>query len=226
MFGKLLSVFAATVAVASAYTQPVGEPNGNPIYKPGLNELVPAGSPYTITWTPTTQDTVTLLLLRGPSNNVVPLYPIVEGIANTGTYDWTPSLDLQPDTTGYGIQLICDDTGAYQYSTQFGISNDNYSGSNSSSSAAYPSSTVASNTTMTTQTSSEVTVLSTGMPANSSVIQPTSAMTVPSTLGSEPTTTAATATTSQGAVSTGAAGRLGMSLGGAVAALAVAVAAF
>jgi len=222
MLSKFLSVFAATLAVASAYTTPVGEPNGNPIYKPGLNEIVPAGQPYTITWTPTTQDTVTLLLLRGPSNNVVPLYPIVENIDNTGTYDWTPSTDLQPDTTGYGIQLICDDTGAFQYSTQFGISNPDYTNSTSSS---YPSSTAASNTTMTTKTSSSAHVFSTGVPPNSSVIQPTNTPTVPSTL--EPTTTiVATTAGTKAPVSTGAAGRLGMSLGGAVAALAVAVAAF
>ena len=66
---------------------------------------------------------MTLVLLRGPSNNVVPLYPIVEKIPNTGTFVWTPATTLQPDVTHYGIQLIDDQTGAYQYTTQFGISN-------------------------------------------------------------------------------------------------------
>jgi len=244
MFGKLLSVFAATLAVASAYTTPVGltcpqyfdlrkhtdvlwkvgEPTGNPIDKPGLNEQVPAGQPYTITWTPTTQDTVTLLLLRGPSTNVVPLYPIVENIQNTGTYVWTPSTDLQPDTTGYGIQLICDDTGAYQYSTQFGISNPSYTGGSSNST----STSTPSNSTM-SSSSTTVSVLSTGMPAsNSSIIQPTGTMSVPSTLGTAAATTvvATTVGTTHAPASTGAAGRLGMSIGGAVAALAAAVAAF
>lgn len=227
MFGKLLSVFAATLAVASAYTTPVGDPQGNPIYKPGLDEQVPAGQPYTITWTPTTQDTVTLLLLQGPSNNVVPLYPIAESIDNTGTYVWTPSTDLAPGTSGYGIQLICDDTGEYQYSTQFGISNPNYTGGNSTSASSYSSSTASSNATMST-TSSSMSVLSTGMPANSSsILQPSSSMTVPTTLQSSGATAAGSGTpTATRAVSTGAAGRLGVSVGGAVAALAVAVAAF
>lgn len=62
------------------------------------------------------------MLLRGPPNNVIPLYPIVERIPNSGSYSWTPSTALTPDTTGYAIQLIVDSNGQYQYSNQFGIS--------------------------------------------------------------------------------------------------------
>jgi len=121
---SLFALFTAGLsAVVSAYTTPVGEPSGNPITEPGLGEIVDAGEPYTITWTPTTPGFVTLLLLRGPSNNVLPLYPIVENTPNTGTYEWTPAADLEDDITGYGIQLIVDSSGQYQYSTQFGISN-------------------------------------------------------------------------------------------------------
>ena len=48
----LFTVLAtAFTSFANAYTTPVGDPQGNPIYKPGLNEIVPVGSPYTITWT-------------------------------------------------------------------------------------------------------------------------------------------------------------------------------
>ena len=66
---------------------------------------------------------MSLLLLRGPSNNVVPLgAPIVVGIPNSGSFVWTPASSLEADTTHYGIQLIDDITGQYQYSTQFGIS--------------------------------------------------------------------------------------------------------
>lgn len=73
---------------------------------------------------PTSSGTITLLLLRGPSENVVPLKPIAEGIPNTGSYVWTPDSSLEPDVSRYGIQLIQDSDGAYQYSTQFGISGD------------------------------------------------------------------------------------------------------
>ncbi len=127
-------VSAAVLGLTSAYTQPVGDtPSGNPISQPGQGAIVPVGTPYTITWNPTTAGTVTLVLLRGPSTNVVPLYPIAEKIANTGVYVWTPSAALQPDTTHYGIQLIVDATGQFQYTTQFGISNPAYGVSSSSS---------------------------------------------------------------------------------------------
>ncbi|MCJ1235053.1 hypothetical protein MMC14_003017 [Varicellaria rhodocarpa] len=120
-------ISAAFTGLTAAYTTPVGaNPSGNAIYKPALNEVVPVNQAYTITWNPTIQGTVTLVLLRGPSTNILPLYPIVEKIPNTGSYIWTPSSSLQPDTTHYGIQLIDDQTGAYQYTSQFGISNPSY----------------------------------------------------------------------------------------------------
>jgi len=127
----------------AAYTQPTGNLQGNPIYTPSLNEIVPAGKPYKITWNPTTPGTVTLVLLRGPSTNVKPLYAIVEKIPNSGSYEWTPATNLEPDVTHYGIQLIVDATGDYQYSTQFGISNPSFV-SSSSSSAAVTSSSISS----------------------------------------------------------------------------------
>ncbi|KAI9801902.1 MAG: hypothetical protein M1833_002216 [Piccolia ochrophora] len=155
---------AAWSAFASAYTQPVGDtPSGNPISKPGLNEVVPVNQPFTIEWDvsnplnllpassctdiypkPTTPGTVTLLLLRGPSENVKPLFPIAEKIPNQGSYIWTPGQDLEPDTTRYGIQLIVDETGAYQYTSQFGISNNDYKPSSTSSTSSSSASASAS----------------------------------------------------------------------------------
>ena len=65
---------------------------------------------------------MTLVLLRGPSENVLPLSTIVAGIPNTGTYTWTPSLSLEADVTHYGLKLLVDGSDQFQYSTQFGIS--------------------------------------------------------------------------------------------------------
>jgi hypothetical protein len=81
-----------------------------------MGDIVPVGQPYTIKWTPSTQGTVTLLLLKGPSENAVPQYAIVEKIDNSGSYTWTPSTDLVASDAatpakGYGIQLIDDATG-------------------------------------------------------------------------------------------------------------------
>ncbi|KAI9888518.1 MAG: hypothetical protein M1814_006852 [Vezdaea aestivalis] len=215
-----LSVAAtAFAALTSAYTQPVGDsPSGNPITKPGLNEIVPVGTPYTITWTATTPGTVTLLLLRGPSTNVVPIGPpIVEAIANTGTYQWTPPATLEPDTTRYGIQLIVDSNGAYQYTSQFGISNPNYTGGN-----ATTTTTGAANGTATTYVVPTTAVNTTciyclgnvtasAQTVPSSIVLPTGTLTVPSTLvpvvPTAATSAPAASSASAAATATGAAAR-------------------
>lgn len=147
---SLFSLFTAGLALfaplATAYTKPVGDsPKGNPISQPGFMSVVPAGKPFTVTWEPTTPGTVTLVLLKGPAENAQPQYAIVENIPNDGVYAWTPSKHLEPTdgAEGYGIQLICDKDGQYQYTTQFGISNPDYSAADTSSSAA-PASTSSS----------------------------------------------------------------------------------
>ncbi|KAK5165631.1 hypothetical protein LTR04_001180 [Oleoguttula sp. CCFEE 6159] len=167
---SIFSLFAAGLAtLASAYTTPVGDPSGNPISRPGLNEIVPVGTPYTVTWNPTTPGTVTLVLLRGPSTNIVPLYTIAEQIPNTGAFVWTPATTLEADTTHYGIQLIVDATGQYQYTTQFGISNPSVPSSSSSSSTA--SATVSSSSaTVSSSASSTASVITTASSTSSSVV--------------------------------------------------------
>lgn len=115
--------FFAGLAAAQIHA-PVGEPSGNPITRP-LNEVVPTCEQFTITWQPTTANTVSVLLLKGPATNVVKFGPsLAEGIANSGSLSWTPASDLEATggPNGYGIQIIDDVTGQYQYSTQFGIS--------------------------------------------------------------------------------------------------------
>lgn len=120
---SIASVVSCLAALAMAATKPdyTQDPTGNAILKPGLNELVPAGKPYTITWDPTTTGPVSLVLLRGPSTNVVPIETLADSIPNSGSFSWTPSTSLEPDTTHYGLLLVVEGTGQYQYSTQFGI---------------------------------------------------------------------------------------------------------
>lgn len=105
---------AAFAPLASAYTQPKGDPSGNAIYEPGLNSIVPVGKPFSITWEPTTEGKISLVLLHGPSTNVVPIATIAESIDNSGSYSWTPSTSLAPNNTYYGIELIVEGTGQYQ----------------------------------------------------------------------------------------------------------------
>ncbi|KAF2720913.1 hypothetical protein K431DRAFT_346814 [Polychaeton citri CBS 116435] len=159
---SILSLFTAGLAifgpVTFAWTQPQGDsPEGNPIYTPGLHEVVPAGKSYTITWKPTTDANVDLVLLKGPSSNAVPQYAIAEKVANTGSYTWTPSTDLVPTgDEGYGIELIDTSTGKYQYSTQFGISNKVSPAEYSDSSASASSSAVVASATSSAAPSSTV----------------------------------------------------------------------
>lgn len=124
-FAILSAVLSAVAGLASAYTTPTTGPIGNPISKPSLHEKVPVGKPYTITWEPTLhpEGTVTLVLVKGPSNNVIPQFAIVEKTPNNGHYVWTPDTSFPDTPEGYGIQLIVDATGQYQWSTQFGFSN-------------------------------------------------------------------------------------------------------
>lgn len=167
---SIAAIFAAASAVM-AYTTPVGEPDTdkNPITKPGLQELVPAGKPYTITWTPSRPEvqTVTLVLLRGPSNNIKFHSVIAEKTANSGTFVWTPSTDLEDDVTHYGIQLIQDVDGKYQYSTQFGVSNKNPT---KSTTTATTNSTVSSTTSSTATSSTSTKLTTTSKPATNSTL--------------------------------------------------------
>ncbi|KAJ5894092.1 differential expressed balu-42 [Penicillium taxi] len=144
------AVVSTFAALAAAYTTPdySKDPSGNAIYTPTLGELVPEGKAFDITWDPTLGDKVSLVLLRGPSSNVVPLETIVEDIDNTGSYTWTPSTSLETDTTHYGILLVVEGTGAYQWSVQFGISNeDGTVDSTSTAVSSVAASTTAASTT-------------------------------------------------------------------------------
>ncbi|KAF7592773.1 hypothetical protein BBP40_012531 [Aspergillus hancockii] len=143
----IFAAISAFAALATAHTNPdySQSPSGNPIYTPGLNEQVPAGKPYSITWNPTTTGAVSLVLLRGPSNNVQPLETIAEQIPNSGKFEWTPATTLEADVTHYGLLIVVEGTGQYQYSTQFGISNNNVASSSVASSTEAATSTTAAN---------------------------------------------------------------------------------
>jgi hypothetical protein len=128
------TVISTLAALAAAHTQPdySKQPGGNAITSPGLHEQVPEGAAYHIKWEPTEGKTVSLVLLRGPSTNVKPIATIAEQIPNSGDFTWTPSSSLEIDDTHYGLLLVVEGTGQYQYSTQFGIAKGSGSGSSDS----------------------------------------------------------------------------------------------
>ncbi|KAH7043786.1 Ser-Thr-rich glycosyl-phosphatidyl-inositol-anchored membrane family-domain-containing protein [Macrophomina phaseolina] len=122
---SLLTLLATSLATV---TRADNGPTANAVRVPGLHDIVPVGLPYTIKWdadAPYVGGTVSLTLLKGPSTNAVPYLSIVNGTTNNGSYTWNVPTTL-PDSngdTGYGIMMVIDANSAYQYTTQFGISN-------------------------------------------------------------------------------------------------------
>ncbi|RJE24975.1 Extracellular serine-threonine rich protein [Aspergillus sclerotialis] len=243
---SLATVVSALAAVVTAHTQPdySKAPSGNAILKPGLQEAVPAGKPYDIKWQPTTEGPVSLVLLRGPSTNVQPLVTIAEQIPNDGSFTWTPSTELEPDVTHYGLMLVVQGTGQYQYSTQFApncFRLHRYSGRPlaayyNSCCRAYPTVVETVTTTDCPETTpaahstipvSVNTSSPTLAPSSSAPVQPTTMQTSSSRAVSSSAAPSAGPSSSgpSGPIFTGAASRNGLSIG-AVAAGAVAVLAF
>ncbi|OAX82462.1 hypothetical protein ACJ72_03194 [Emergomyces africanus] len=221
------AVFTAFAALAAAATEPdySQDPTGNPIASPGLNEIVPAGKSYTIKWQPTTDGEVSLILLRGPSNNVKPIGIIADSIKNDGSYEWTPSTDLEGDVSHYGILLVVEGIGQYQYSTQFGIKNDKKpvpSGTTAYSVSPSPTdSPTDDNTAYPTETATRTLVpISTG----TVTICPPTKVPTPAPTGALPTGPSNPSPSSPPLE--GAAGRNGVAFGGIVIAAAVAIFAF
>ncbi|KAJ5444217.1 uncharacterized protein N7458_008089 [Penicillium daleae] len=159
----LVSAFAA---LAAAYTTPdySNPPQGNAVRAPGLNEQVPEGKPYTIKWDHDLGKTVSIVLLRGPSTNVVPIATIAESIPNSGEFVWTPSASLTPDVTHYGLLIVVEDAGAnhgaYQWSTQFGLSKAEGSTTTTTATTATTAITTpsGSHTTATSSSTSKLTI--------------------------------------------------------------------
>ena len=69
----------------------------------------------------TTKGKVSIALLRGPSDLAEEFQCLANSIDNTGTFQWKLDPNLEDDTLRYGLKIIVDDTGEYQYSPQFGV---------------------------------------------------------------------------------------------------------
>lgn len=120
---------AGLVAAVSAFTQPTSQTYGS-LLTPNTDSPVTTGQDYKITWTPkdpTDGVTVSLVLCNGPGSNcVLQSSAIVEKVpAAAGSYTWSVPCSLPEGTastaTGYGMLIIVDGTGEFQYSTQFSV---------------------------------------------------------------------------------------------------------
>jgi len=123
--------FAAGLAtLAQAFTQP-GAHTWGPLLAPDTSSSVTQGKDFTVTWDPESHPTdgvtVSLVLCHGPGSNcVLSGSAIAEGLpASQKSFDWKVPCDLAPGvqstSTGYGMLIIVDGTGEFQYSTQFSV---------------------------------------------------------------------------------------------------------
>ncbi|EME41469.1 hypothetical protein DOTSEDRAFT_135662 [Dothistroma septosporum NZE10] len=128
LFTNIFTTATLFLGLTSAYHQPVQPPSWGALTRPDTAHPVTKGQPYRITWdykAPT--KTVSLVLCRGPSNNCVsdpePIECGKSVDAKQGYLDWTPACFLPPGqantNSGYGMLVIDDETGEFQYSMQF-----------------------------------------------------------------------------------------------------------
>lgn len=109
--------------LAAAFAAVVAAQNSNPTITPDVNEVVPGCKPYTLAWTPTSEGTVSIEIISGASQGtLVPVGQVASGIANTGSFVWTPAASLGENAvTGYKIFIDGSPTGEFQYSKPFSV---------------------------------------------------------------------------------------------------------
>ncbi|PGH00398.1 hypothetical protein GX51_05806 [Blastomyces parvus] len=175
IFYLALSALAAVVAAQST---------DNAFNNPPGGFQFAAGKPTKLSWTPTTEGTVTLKLQKGENTTPADGIVIAAGIPNSGTYSYTPPASLGPGSN-YNIQIIVDDDPTnYNFTPMFSIS-----GVTGTATGLTPTGTTASPTRSTDSTDSS-TATTTGTDSTSS-----SATTTGTTTGTT-TTSSSTSTPS------------------------------
>ncbi|EXJ94262.1 hypothetical protein A1O1_02655 [Capronia coronata CBS 617.96] len=171
---------AGLVTFAHAYTKP-GASTWGPLLTPDLSQPITQGKEVQVTWDPESHPTdgvtVSLVLCHGASSNCVPAdTAIASGIpADQKSFNWSVPCDLAPGKqstdTGYGMLIIVDGTGEFQYSTQFSCLE------NASCASSAPSNTT---TTSSANSSASVAILppfqvteSSSIPANATAPETT-----------------------------------------------------
>lgn len=150
---RSLFIAGGLLAAVRAFTPPTTASWG-PLTKPDLSSPVTQGGTFDVTWDPESHPTdgvtVSLVLCRGPSTNcVTDSTAIVEGVpAAAKSVSWVVPCDLPAGTqstdTGYGMLIIVDGTGEFQYSTQFSVLANEKCGSTSSSASSSASASASS----------------------------------------------------------------------------------
>lgn len=149
---SILSVSALIAAAAAqSYTNPGSQTYGS-LLTPNQDSPVTTGQTTTITWSNNAApgSTVSLVLCNGPGANcVLQQNAIASGIpADANSYSWSVPCSLPEGvattSTGYGMLIIVDKTGEFQYSTQFSVVKGASCGSSGSSSTTTSASVTSS----------------------------------------------------------------------------------
>ncbi|RVD90284.1 uncharacterized protein DFL_001259 [Arthrobotrys flagrans] len=146
LFTLLLSALPLTLAA---------DLNNNAITAPIAGDVITAGQPYAIKWTNMKGNLVTITLIDGPANKVVPVKEIANGAPNTGVYTWSVPDDIPPSQT-YAIRITYNNNPAdYNYSDRFAFENESVVSSSAVSSSAETSTGPASTKTETASSASK-----------------------------------------------------------------------
>ncbi|KAK6542917.1 hypothetical protein TWF694_006855 [Orbilia ellipsospora] len=116
---KLVFIFITSINfVASQSTK------ANAITAPTAGTVLTEGQQFTIKWIDIVGDTVSLVLLEGPTGDLRTLAVIAEGITNTGTYAWVvpDGVAVLSSSSDYTIRISYDSNpNDYNYSDRFAV---------------------------------------------------------------------------------------------------------
>ncbi|PRT52617.1 hypothetical protein B9G98_00237 [Wickerhamiella sorbophila] len=118
----------------------------NSIIHPGWGEVINAGNPFNITWTPSSEiASVNLVLREGGkdgADNLTTLYTIASGVTNNGNYEWSVP-GKTTTNTDYSIMIVDsadpDNQSTTNYSPYFTVLIEGAGWTKSSSGTAAPS---------------------------------------------------------------------------------------
>ncbi|KAK6496192.1 hypothetical protein TWF481_002216 [Arthrobotrys musiformis] len=195
-FTLLLSALPLTLAA---------DLNNNAITAPVAGDVITAGQPYSIKWTNIKGNLVTITLIDGPANRVVPVTEIANGVSNTGVYTWSVPDDL-PASSTYAIRITYNNNPAdYNYSDRFTFENESVVSSAAVSSGAEtstaPASTKTESASSASKTESETTAATTESESASTTAESTESATT-SEVSSESKTETATSRATETAETT------------------------
>jgi hypothetical protein len=155
-------------------------PGFNPLTNPTMNEVIPAGKPYTIKWTPQGGNgaPVSLYAYAGESASTLQeISTIATGVeASLGKFEWNISPAIGGKYKAYGIKIaLASDKETYQWSNPFTISA--AEGSSSAASSSSPATTAASTSSAATSKTDSVST-TTSKPIYSSTTVPTTSSSI------------------------------------------------